>query len=121
MRIAVCARQFLPLRAVTRCGGVNGLVDIGAYESIVASFPVTLSGRVLTNTGRGVNKAIITLMETNGKVIYAQTNPFGYYRFVNFPPGTTYIITVTYKGYRFNSPQTVTIDNNREDLNFIAQ
>ncbi|MGI8641150.1 MAG: choice-of-anchor Q domain-containing protein [Pyrinomonadaceae bacterium] len=103
-------------------GGIsgNGIVDIGAYESNIADSPVTLSGRVLTNTGRGVDKAQVTLTDANGTVVYAQTNPFGYYRFVNLPPGMTYTITVIHKRYQFNSPQVVTIENNRSDLNFIA-
>ncbi|MGI8641151.1 MAG: choice-of-anchor Q domain-containing protein [Pyrinomonadaceae bacterium] len=100
--------------------GSGTVVDIGAYESNVADSPVTLSGRVLTNTGRGIYNARITLTDANGTVIYAQTNPFGYYRFVNLPPGMTYTITINHKRYKFNSPQIVTVDNNRNDLNFIA-
>jgi CSLREA domain-containing protein len=114
---------FLDQRGSVRVFAPGGFdrVDIGAYESNIANSPVTLSGRILTNTGRGINKAIITLTDSNGTVIYAQTNAFGYYRFVNLLPATTYTITVVYKGYGFNSPQTVTIDNDRDNLNFIAQ
>jgi CSLREA domain-containing protein len=101
-------------------GGGIGIVDIGAYESNIPASPVTLSGRVLTSDGRGVSNARITLMDSNGTIIYAQTSSFGYYRFVNVPPGTTYTITVSSKRYQFNSPQVVRIDRDRSDLNFVA-
>ena len=100
---------------------VGGIVDIGAYESSIADSPVTLSGRVTTSTGRGISKARITLTDAAGTIIYSQTNPFGYYRFLNLPPGTTYTITVIHKSYQFDSPQSVTVDTNRNDLNFIAR
>lgn len=98
----------------------GGIVDIGALESNIADSPVTLSGRVLTSGGRGISNARITLTDANGAIIYAQTNSFGYYRFVNLPPGTTYTITIIYKRYRSNSPQIVTVETNRNDFNFIA-
>lgn len=101
-------------------GGMGGIVDIGAYESNIADSPVRLNGRILTASGRGVFNARIALTDSNGTVIYAHTNPFGYYRFVNLPPGTTYTISIIHKHHRFNSPQTVTVDSNRSDLNFIA-
>jgi hypothetical protein len=114
---------FLDQRGFVRVFAPGGFdrVDIGAYESNIANSPVTLSGRILTDTGRGINKARIILTDSSGTVIYAQTNPFGYYRFLNLPPATTYTIAVAYKGYRFTSPQTITVDNDRNNLNFIAQ
>jgi CSLREA domain-containing protein len=102
-------------------GGGIGIVDIGAYELEISSSPVTLSGRVLTSSGRGIYNARITLTNATGGVIYAQTNPFGYYRFVDLSSGTTFTINVIHKRYQFNSPQMVTVDYNRDDFNFIAQ
>lgn len=102
-------------------GGTPGIgtVDIGAYESNISASPVTLGGRVLTAAGRGISNVIITLTDANGAVLYARTNPFGYYRFRNIPPGTTYTISIGDKLRRFGS-QIVTVDNNRNDLNFVA-
>lgn len=101
-------------------GGMGGIVDIGSYESNVSDSPIRLNGRVLTSDGRGISNVRITLTDANGTIVYAQTNPFGYYRFVNLPPGTTYTVRITHKRYKFDSPQTVTLDGNRSDLNFIA-
>ena len=103
-------------------GGSGGIVDIGAYEQDLTPSLVTIGGRVTTSTGRGIGNARVTLTDfSTGTIIYSQTNPFGYYRFLNLSPGTTYTLTVTHKFYSINSPQVVTIDRNRNDLNFIAR
>lgn len=101
---------------------VNSTVDIGAYEANYALNPVTLAGRVLVSpSGRGIPRAFITLTDTIGNVLYTQTNPFGYYRFLNLSPGTTFTIRVSHKSYVFDSPQVVTIDQPRYNLDFVAE
>lgn len=102
-------------------GGMGGLVDIGAYEANYSTSTVKIGGRVLTSTGRGIPIGRITLTDINGVVFFALTNPSGYYRFINLVPGMTYTLDVTHKYYRFESPLVVTVDNNRIDLNFLAQ
>lgn len=94
-------------------------VDIGAYELYLPASSATISGTVLTVDGRGIDKARITLTDASGTAIYAQTNPFGYYRFKNLPSGTNYTITVSHKHYRFNSPQSMMVDIDRNDLDFV--
>jgi CSLREA domain-containing protein len=107
-------------RGYGRYGFGSNTVDIGAFESGGSLSLVRLGGRVLTPAGRGIFNARIVLTDSNGTVLQARTNPFGYYRFVNVPPGITYTFTVIHKHYKFSSPQTITIDNDRIDLNFIA-
>jgi len=100
---------------------VNAMVDIGAYEANYAPGPVTLSGRVLTSpNGRGIPRAYITITDILGNITYTQTNPFGYYRFLNLLPGTTYTIRVSNKSFIFDSPQVVTIDQPRDNFDFVA-
>jgi CSLREA domain-containing protein len=99
---------------------VGGTVDIGAYEANYAGGLVTVGGRVTTGGGRGVANVRVTLTD-GGTTLFAQTNPFGYYRFANLTPGTTYAVALMHKYYMFDPPQYVTIDQNRSDLNFIAQ
>jgi len=101
-------------------GGKIPVVDIGAYEASYSSSPVTVSGRITTYSGRGIERTRIKLDDGNADIRYAQTNPFGYYRFVNLTPGTTYTLTITHKFYLFTSPQFFTADQNRGDLNFIT-
>jgi CSLREA domain-containing protein len=101
-------------------GGTNQTVDIGAYEALYSQSPVTVSGRITTYSGRGIDRTRINIDDGQGNVFYTQTNPFGYYRLINLIPGTTYAITVTHKLYLFTSPQFFTADQNRDDLNFIT-
>jgi hypothetical protein len=99
---------------------VGGRVDIGAYEASYSSSPITVSGRIASYSGRGIERTRIKIDDGRGNVLYAQTNPFGYYRFNYLTPGTTYSITITHKLYLFSSPQFFTADQNRDDLNFIT-
>jgi len=119
--LAVNPQTMLPLETDQRgrprfIGGV----DIGAHEASYSSSPVIVSGRITTYSGRGIERTRIKLDDGNGDIRYALTNPFGFYRFFNLIPGTTYTITVTHKFYLFTSPQFFTADQNRSDLNFIT-
>ncbi|HMT07565.1 MAG TPA: choice-of-anchor Q domain-containing protein [Pyrinomonadaceae bacterium] len=101
-------------------GSPNLRVDIGALESNLSSSPVSLSGRVLGSNGAGISKARLNINNNIGGVIQAMTSSLGYYKFENLTPGTTYTITVVHKNYQFPSPQSITIENNRSDLDFVA-
>jgi hypothetical protein len=69
-----------------------------------------LPGVRLTLTGGGLTSPI-----------YAQTNAFGYYRFVNLPAGVTYTLTVSGKRNTFTpSSQVVTLSNNLDNINFVS-
>jgi hypothetical protein len=123
--LAIDPLTMLPLMQDQRgrsrfVGGKNPTVDIGAYEASYSPSPVRVSGRITTYSGRGVERTRIKIDDGRGNVFYSQTNPFGYYRFKNLIPGTTYTITITNKLYLFTSPQFFTADQNRDDLNFIT-
>ena len=103
-----------------RYGLGSNIVDIGAFESGGQLSPLWIGGRALTSAGRGIYGARIIITDSFGTVFQDQTNPFGYYFFKNIPPGITYTITIVHKRYKFNLPQTITLDFDRIDLNFIA-
>jgi hypothetical protein len=89
--------------------------------SIVIATNVSVSGRVLTSGGQGISNAKVALQNSTGALIsFATTNSFGFYSFSNVPSGSTYIIEGPSKRYVFN-PQTVAVNNNVTDLNFIDQ
>ena len=67
---------------------------------------------------RGIAGARVSLSGEEGDIRYAITNPFGYYRFVNLPAGSTYTATCSDKLYNFASPLTLTTDQDRDDLIF---
>ncbi|MBA2737974.1 MAG: carboxypeptidase regulatory-like domain-containing protein [Pyrinomonadaceae bacterium] len=60
----------------------------------------TISGRVVTASGRAVIKARVALTDRNRETRYALTNPFGYYRFADIAVGQTYVIGVSAKGFQ---------------------
>lgn len=79
---------------------------------------VTVAGRVLSSTGRGVAFALIRMVDSSGNVRYTMTNPFGYYRFDEVQPGV-YTFLVTKKGLSFPE-RTVNVIEDTYDLNFTA-
>lgn len=82
-----------------------------------------IQGRVTKSAGgRGLPGVRLTL--TGGGLtspLYAQTNAFGYYRFVNLPTNASYTITASAKNYTFTpSSRTVSLTGNLDDVNFVA-
>ncbi len=75
----------------------------------------SLSGRVATESGRGIWRA--TLVLTGGTLegpVYAVTDFYGNYNFNDIPAGETYALSVFVKGYKFN--QTSIVVNLNEDV-----
>ena len=79
---------------------------------------VTVAGRVLNSSGRGVASAIVRMISQNGTLRTTVTNPFGYYRFNDVEIGS-YIFNVRKKGLNFQD-RTVNIIEDVSDLNFVA-
>ena len=83
--------------------------------------PVSISGRVMTSSGRGIRNALVTSVDSYGKVRIARTRSFGYYSFDEVVAGSTYIISVTSKSYQFAQPtQVVSVNENLAFIDFIA-
>ena len=82
---------------------------------------VTIGGRVLTASGRGINRAVVTMIDAQGENRTAITNQFGYYRLADVAPGETYTLSVKAKRYRFaRKTQTLTVLQAVNDINFVA-
>ncbi len=81
---------------------------------------VSVSGRVMSAGGNGVRNARVTITDSNGTVRTAITGTFGYYSFDNVAAGATYTIAATSGRYTF-TPQTLQINGNIADINFMAQ
>jgi len=80
---------------------------------------VTVGGRVVTFGGRGIRRAVVSLMDEFGNTRAAYTNSFGYFSFHDVKAGETYIISISSKGYSF-STQVVTVNEELRELNFTA-
>jgi hypothetical protein len=81
--------------------------------------PVSISGRVIDNSGSGIGGARLTLTDARGEVHTALTNPFGYYSITGVPVGTTYVLSVTRKGYQFR-PQVISVTDSLSGVDFVG-
>jgi hypothetical protein len=89
--------------------------------SAAAAVNVSVGGRVTRADGTGVGNALVSLAGTGiGERRAAITNPFGFYRFDDVLTGETYTIAVISRLYTF-TPQTVQVNNNVSNVDFVAQ
>jgi hypothetical protein len=98
---------------------IGTAVDIGAFEGGIMSNPVTISGRVLSSGGKGLQNAFVRLRDSAGQIRTVITNPFGYYRFTDVIAGATYTVEASAKRHSF-LPITVPVERERDDLIFNA-
>ncbi len=103
---------------------LNGVTSFSAWSlgnlAPLASMS-TISGRVVTDSGRGISKARLTLTDSNGNSRIVLTNPFGYYRFGEVESGGNYVVSVFHKRYEFPNPsQVIFVTENLSNLDFTA-
>jgi len=89
-------------------------------QSISTAAYVSVSGLITLTSNKSVSRAKVTLTDFNGETHTTQTNFFGYYRFADVRAGETYIMNVSSKRHSF-SPQIVPVNEDMNELNFIAQ
>jgi CSLREA domain-containing protein len=95
--------------------------EIGAFElQIPTAAGVSVSGRVLDETGRGIFRASVSMTDQNGITRTTRTNNFGQYSFTGVAVGETYIFNVFTKRYQFD-PLVRTISEDLYDLDFTPQ
>lgn len=75
---------------------------------------VSIGGRVVTESGRGIRNVVITMTDSSGTVRTAATSSFGYYRFNDVAAGETYILTA--RGKRVVFDQSLRVLNAGEDV-----
>ncbi len=99
--------------------------NFGTRCSTVSMAPtaatVSISGRVMTASGRGIVNVRLTLTDSNGEIRTTTTTAFGYYRFDDVQAGETYILSAAGKRYTFSQPvQVLNINEEASEVNFIA-
>jgi hypothetical protein len=96
-------------------------VSVQSPGLIPTAAGVSVGGRVLTDSGGGVPRAIVTLTDANGILRSTNTNSFGFYTFENVRVGDAYLLSVENKKYLFaNSPRVVSVMDAVTDVDFIA-
>ena len=95
--------------------------DIGAFEfeSTPNTAGFSVSGRVLDNTGRGDNKAVVILTDSVGNKYSIYTNAFGYFTFNNIAGGESYVATAQSRGLQF-TPQVISVNSNVQGIEITA-
>jgi CSLREA domain-containing protein len=94
-------------------------VDIGAFEfQGRSSAIVQIGGKVSKENGRGLNKAVVTLIDADGATRTTQTDPNGYFRFDEVATGESYVIQAESRQHNY-APQTLFVTETREDVNFV--
>ncbi|HEX8398140.1 MAG TPA: carboxypeptidase regulatory-like domain-containing protein [Pyrinomonadaceae bacterium] len=101
----------------------NGVAACEKGSTERASAPtaasVSVTGRVLSSSGRGIANAVVAMTDPGGNTRFARTSTFGYYRFDDVQVSGTYIFTVSGKRYEFAATvRTITEETN--NLNFVA-
>jgi len=109
------------IRLTTGGVGANDhTFDVG-FAATPLSSEVSVSGRVLTNEGRGVTNAVVSLTEANGATRNVLTGRRGYFNFSNVEDGQTVIVSVRSRRFTFGEPvRVITLTDNVVDLNFVA-
>ncbi|MGI8640805.1 MAG: cohesin domain-containing protein, partial [Pyrinomonadaceae bacterium] len=96
----------------------NGMVTINAAPTAAS---VSVVGRAITQTGRGIRNIVITMTDSQGNTRTATTSSFGYYRFEDVRAGETYIFTARGKRFTFARDTIVrSITEDTNSINFVA-
>jgi CSLREA domain-containing protein len=101
----------------------QGACEKGSAESLATTAAnVSIGGRVITSSGRGIGNAFIEVSGGSlGQSIFVRTNKFGNYRIMELEAGQTYILTVHSKQFQFSTPtQIINLNDNISDFNFIS-
>lgn len=83
---------------------------------------VSISGRVVDSSGRGLKRTLVTIVEQDGSSRSAMSNTFGYYRFDDVQVGSSYVLSAQAKGLTFqNSPRVINVSDSVEGEDFRMQ
>ena len=82
------------------------LIALLSASIIACPYTGILHGRVTEPSGRGIDRARITLWSNDGSNAFVSSNAFGYYEFAPVVAcGNNYTLTVSSKRYSFAVPQ----------------
>lgn len=106
--IGVFGGEFITATATDASGNTS---EFSRSIAVVGptSANVDITGQVVSDTGRPIMRAALTLTDPSGNVYRSMTNPFGYFRFSEIPSGMTYVMSIRDKSHEF-SPSSVLIE-----------
>lgn len=80
---------------------------------------IQISGRVTTPGGQGLRNATVRMTLGDGSVRIATTSSFGIYTFANIPSGSSGVLSVFSKRYRF-APRSIQVFASQSDVDFVG-
>lgn len=97
------------------------LVASGIARVVPTAATTSITGRVVTADGHGINRATLTLTDAEGIIRRTLSNPFGYFRFDGLPVGSSYVLEISAKQYSFE-PNTrfVIADGDMTEIDIAA-
>lgn len=110
--------RVLTASTVTTAEGTYRLV-VNQCNTAATAATASVSGRVLSSSGKALSGISLTLTGGDGAVQSVRTLRNGSYRFDNVTTGQTYVLEARSKRFTF-SPQVITVNENLEDVDFIA-
>jgi CSLREA domain-containing protein len=123
--IAIRYSPTLPYITMNPAGNQFTINSLSSYSDWTAGEPlaptaanVSVSGRVRDLDGRGIGNAQVMIQNQQGEIMWAITNPFGYYQITDVPAGQTYLVSVTHKRYTFE-PRTLNLSDDVVGMDFI--
>ncbi len=95
-------------------------IEVGCYFPTAAT--LSAGGRVLSNDGRGISRASVSILNLYNQVNkVTTTNHFGYFNFDGLEVGGLYIITIGHKSYTFTSgTKAFQLVDDKKDFVFYA-
>ncbi|MBX3289581.1 MAG: S8 family serine peptidase [Acidobacteria bacterium] len=97
------------------------LVASGIARVVPTAATTSITGRVITADGHGINRATLTLTDAEGVVRRTLTNPFGYFRFDGLPVSGSYVLEVSAKRNSFDpASRFILADGDMAEIVFIA-
>ena len=113
--------RFRTLVSVTLAGpGRLEVDDVRLGARPLTNAEVSIAGTVKTQSGEGISRAAVTVMDQNGNTAgNAMTSSFGMFKVTGLEAGNTYTVIIGHKKYRFN-PQVVTVTEDAANTEFVA-
>jgi len=107
----------------SRPAGTSGsdsfMIDDAALGINCGTAMASITGRVLTSSGLGLQNSVVALTDSTGMRRIAMTSSFGVFSFDSVGTGQVYTIGVSSKRYRF-APRTIVVTTNLTNLDFLG-
>jgi hypothetical protein len=99
---------------------IGGRVHTVTQAGLGPVLPVSsVSGRVTSRDGKGLNKATVTITDAAGNSRMTLTDSMGFYRFDNVATGQTYTLTAFHRRYQFETRRVIVLGNTN-NIDFAA-